>query len=177
MRSARSMTWRRSILIPWFTIVYWISLMIVDRAASIPRVLSTCKHRKLQDRQSYALGADISGALSSSLKRAWTLPCQAYLICVVGSSPASINSMCGHDGSQIIPLHQQLVLVPAALFINVNDSSGYFRDTLYHHLWNDNRTFGAFKRRMRVRGGQQCAYPPQWRGGSSSVPGGRWEAG
>lgn len=42
--------------------------------------------------------------------------------------------MCGHDGSQIIPLHQQLVLVPAALLVDVNDSSGYFRDTLYHHL-------------------------------------------
>lgn len=47
--------------------------------------------------------------------------------------------MCGHDSSHVISLHQELVLVPAALFVNVNDSSGDLRNTLHHHLWNDNR--------------------------------------
>lgn len=62
---------------------------------------------------------------------------QTYFIRVVGSSAASINSMCGHDSSHVISLHQELVLVPAALFVNVDDSSGYLRNTLHHHLWND----------------------------------------
>lgn len=70
-----------------------------------------------------------------------------YFIRVVGSSAASINSMCGHDTSHVIPLHQELVLVPAALFINVNDSSGYLGNTLYHHLWNDNRATTTVKTR------------------------------
>lgn len=46
--------------------------------------------------------------------------------------------MRGHDSSHVVPLHQELVLVLAALLVYVNDSSGYLRNTLYHHLWNDN---------------------------------------
>lgn len=64
---------------------------------------------------------------------------QAYLVGVVGSSAPAANSMCGHDSPHVVPLHQELVLVPAALFVDVNDSSGHLRNTLDHHLWNDNR--------------------------------------
>lgn len=39
-----------------------------------------------------------------------------------------------HDSSQVIPLHQEFVLVLATLLVNVNDSSGNLRDPLNHHL-------------------------------------------
>lgn len=70
---------------------------------------------------------------------AWDLRCllgstQTYFVGVVGSGAASLDTVRGHDGAHVIPLHQELVLVPAALLVDVNDSSGYLGDTLYHHL-------------------------------------------
>lgn len=41
MTSPNSMTWRGSMIISWDFMVYWISLMIVWRAASIPRTWAT----------------------------------------------------------------------------------------------------------------------------------------
>lgn len=60
-----------------------------------------------------------------------------YLVCVVGRSPTSVHSMRGHNGSQVVSLHQQLVLVLAALLVDVNNGSGHLRDTLDHHLHSD----------------------------------------
>lgn len=61
-----------------------------------------------------------------------------YLVRVVGCSPTSVDSMRGHNGSQVVSLHQQLVLVPAALLVDVNNGSGHLRDTLDHHLHSAN---------------------------------------
>lgn len=79
------------------------------------------------------VGADCSGGAETQFLLRST---QTYFIRVVGRSVASLHAMCGHDRTHVVPLHQELVLVPAALLVNVNDSSGYLRNTLYHHLWH-----------------------------------------
>lgn len=42
--------------------------------------------------------------------------------------------MRGHHGSQVVSLHQQLEQAPAALLVDVDDSSGHLGDALDHHL-------------------------------------------
>lgn len=56
--------------------------------------------------------------------------------------------MCGHDSSEVIALHQELVLVLAALFVDVNDGPRYLGNALNHHLWNDSTRFWG-----QLRGG------------------------
>lgn len=61
----------------------------------------------------------------------------SYLISIVWSGPTSIHAMCRHNRSQVVPLHQEFVLTLAALFVNMNDSSGNLRYPLNHHLSNE----------------------------------------
>lgn len=57
-----------------------------------------------------------------------------HLICVVGCGAGAIDTMCCHDGAQVISLHQQLELLTATLIINVDHSTGNLRDALYNNL-------------------------------------------
>lgn len=57
-----------------------------------------------------------------------------YLVGVVGGGAAALDAVRGHHGSQVVSLHQQLVQAPAALLVDVDDSSGHLGDTLDHHL-------------------------------------------
>lgn len=57
-----------------------------------------------------------------------------YLVGVVGGGAAPLDAVRGHHGSQVVSLHQQLVQVPAALLVNVDDGSGHLGDALDHHL-------------------------------------------
>lgn len=42
--------------------------------------------------------------------------------------------MGGHDCPQVITLHQELVLLLSALFVDVDDSPGHLWDALHHDL-------------------------------------------
>lgn len=44
-----------------------------------------------------------------------------------------------HDGSQVVALYEQLVLVLAALLVDVDDGSGHLRYPLNHHLPGEGR--------------------------------------
>ena len=62
------------------------------------------------------------------------LGCERYLVRVVGGGPGALHAVGGHDGPQVVTLHQELVLLLPALLIDVDDSSGHLRDALHHHL-------------------------------------------
>lgn len=64
-----------------------------------------------------------------------------YLVRVVGGGPASIDSVRGHDRPQVVPLHQEFVLVLSTLFVDVNDGSGDLGNSLDHHLPITTRRF------------------------------------
>ena len=95
----------------------------------------------------------------------------SYLICVVWSGPTSIHAMCGHDSSQVVALHQEFVLVLAALFVNVNDSSGDLRYSLNHHLQSKRSekldlfeaTDSQLKSNPDLQARLRFSFPPYWR--------------
>lgn len=70
-------------LIPWFTMVYWISFMIVDLAASMPKVFSTYQvHRKACLKNKHILkspGADSPQPIESVLSSfSWHNLCDCF---------------------------------------------------------------------------------------------------
>ena len=86
--------------------------------------------------------------------------CERYLICVVGGGPGALHAVGGHDGPQVIPLHQELVLLLPALLIDVDDSSGHLRDALHHHL--DTETQRAREPAVRTALPTWQPGTPQW---------------
>lgn len=61
-------------------------------------------------------------------------PAHTHLIRVVGCGAVAIDTVCCHDSAQVISLHQQLELLTAALFIDVDHSAGNLGNALDNDL-------------------------------------------
>lgn len=81
-----------------------------------------------------------------------------YLVGVVGGGAAALDAVRGHHGSQVVSLHQQLVQVPAALLVDVDDGSGHLGDALDHHLQREGGGGGAQSATVKTEVARSCNF-------------------